>query len=63
VRRQVREAYQDAAVTKARVLDVVAVGADWALASVSAVDGDDDPVEGAALMIVEGGVWKVVLTW
>ncbi|MFO0931477.1 MAG: hypothetical protein U1E39_02070 [Planctomycetota bacterium] len=63
VRRHLREAYQDAAVRSARVTDLVAVGADWALASVDAVDGDDDPAEGVALLIVERGVWKVVLTW
>ena len=63
VRRQMREAYQDAAVRKAKVDDVVAVGADWAIASASGTDGDDDPVEAVALLILEGGVWKVVLTW
>jgi predicted lipid-binding transport protein (Tim44 family) len=63
VRRQLREVYQDAGVSKARVLDVAAVGADWALASAACVDGDDDEVEAVALLIVEGGVWKVVLTW
>ena len=63
VRRHVREAYQDAAVRKAKVDDLVAVGADWALGSASGVDGDDDPVEAVALLVLEGGVWKVVLTW
>ena len=51
------------AVRKAKVDDLVAVGADWALGSASGVDGDDDPVEAVALLVLEGGVWKVVLTW
>jgi len=63
VRRGLREIYQDAAIAKARVVEVVAVGADWAVASVAGVDSDDVEIEAAALLVFEGGVWKVVVAW
>lgn len=63
VRRLMSESYREEALAQVRVRDLVAVGPRAAVAHVIGVDGDDDEVPGAALLLREGEAYRVVFFW